>query len=225
MHPLLIPLHTSFHAHADPGEAASMKAYLKDQFAFLGIKAGKRRALAKEFIKEVGKQDRTVPENLVREMWALPEREFQHTAIDLLIRYQRSAPLSHLDLYEALIVNKSWWDTVDMLAGTLVGTCFQRHPEMIQSRTEIYIQSGNMWLQRTALLFQLKYKQATDWELLKRYCLQCAGSKEFFIQKAIGWALRQYSKFEAELVRTFVETHELPALSRREALKYLNRQE
>lgn len=201
-----------------------MKAYLKEQFDFLGIKAGHRRELAKEFFKQAGVSKLAVPQELIKEMWALPEREFQHTAIDLLIKYERGAPVSHLDLYEWMIVNKSWWDTVDMVAGTLVGNLLKRHTELIHLRTESYMQSGNMWLQRTAILFQLKYKQATDWELLKGYCLRCADSREFFIQKAIGWALRQYSKFEPELVRTFVETHDLPALSRREGMKYLTRQ-
>lgn len=135
----------------------------------------------------------------------------------------KKAEKERIDLYEYLIVNKSWWDTIDYSASNLVGVHFQKFPELIQPYTEKWMDSGNMWLQRTSLLFQLKYKKATDLELLTDYIHQLQGSKEFFINKAIGWILREYSKTNAAWVVDFVNSNQLAPLSHREALKWLNR--
>ena len=92
MHPNLIPFHATFHAHANPQEAKAMAVYMKNRFSFLGLKAPQRKILAKEFIAHAKGSDKVVPEVLIREMWDLPEREFQYTAIDAMIRYQQHAP-------------------------------------------------------------------------------------------------------------------------------------
>ena len=124
---------------------------------------------------------------------------------------------------EFMIINKSWWDTVDMIASHLVGTHFKRFPGLIPAYTEKWMASGNFWLQRTALLFQLKYKKETDVELMSDLIKRLAGEKEFFIRKAIGWVLREYSKTDPEIVINFVENQQLSNLSRTEALKVNNR--
>ncbi|RNB56968.1 DNA alkylation repair protein [Brevibacillus gelatini] len=114
----------------------------------------------------------------------------------------------------------SWWDTVDYLAAHTIGALFSRSPELIRPNTTAWVKGDNIWLARTALLFQLSYKSRTDQELLFALIESCAASREFFIAKAIGWALREYAKTEPEAVRDFVETA-LANLSRREALKHL----
>ena len=124
-------------------------------------------------------------------------------------------------LYEELITTKSWWDTVDGLAANQVGEHFQRYPELRGKCTKRWMASGNIWLQRTCLIFQLRYKKQTDFELMKSFIIPLAGSKEFFIRKAIGWALRQYSKFEPARVIDFVESQPMSHLSKKEALKLI----
>lgn len=127
----------------------------------------------------------------------------------------------HIPLLEWLITTKSWWDTVDALATKSVGAVAKKYPETIPETIEGWAYGEHLWLRRTAILFQLKYKAETDEELLYRYIEQNADSKEFFIQKAIGWVLREYSKTDPDSVRNFIETHPLAKLSIREGSKYL----
>ncbi|MBC1464053.1 DNA alkylation repair protein [Listeria welshimeri] len=208
-----------FRANRSLEEAGPMEAYMKNQFTFLGIKAGKRKKLLAGFIKENG-----APTDLLDYVIVLfkeEEREFQHVAIDLLSRYGKEQPREAIQVYEKLIVTKSWWDTVDGLAGTIISNHFKLYPDLIPTYNEAWINGENIWLARTAILFQLKYKDQTDTELLFSNCEKWLSSKEFFIQKAIGWALRQYAKVDSEAVRIFVNTHPLAPLSRREALKHI----
>ncbi|MBC1410131.1 DNA alkylation repair protein [Listeria welshimeri] len=208
-----------FRANRSLEEAGPMEAYMKNQFTFLGIKAGKRKKLLAGFIKENG-----APTDLLDYVIVLfkeEEREFQHVAIDLLSRYGKEQPREAIQVYEKLIVTKSWWDTVDGLAGTIISNHFKLYPDLIPTYNEAWINGENIWLARTAILFQLKYKEQTDTELLFSNCEKWLGSKEFFIQKAIGWALRQYAKVDSDAVRVFVNTHPLAPLSRREALKHI----
>ncbi|MCK5077528.1 MAG: DNA alkylation repair protein, partial [Calditrichia bacterium] len=119
---------------------------------------------------------------------------------------------------------KSWWDTVDFIATNLVGPLFEKYSELIIPYTKKWMDSGNIWLQRTSILFQLKYKEKTDFKLIIGFIQQCSSSNEFFIQKAIGWILREYSKTDASTVIEFVKNNKLAPLSEREALKWLKNQ-
>ena len=125
-------------------------------------------------------------------------------------------------LSEEMIKQKSWWDSVDHIATWILGPYFQKYPNQIKDVTFKWNQSENFWLQRSSIMFQKSYRSKTDTKLLTDYILHCAGSKEFFIQKAIGWALREYAKTNPDWVKKFVKTNELPVLSRREALKHFN---
>ncbi|MCD2249069.1 DNA alkylation repair protein [Listeria marthii] len=212
-------IQTLFRAHGSPADAIPMEAYMKNQFTFLGIRAGERRKLLAEFLKENGAPTDLL--GLTVALFAEEEREFQYVAIDLLSRYGKKQPSEAIEIYEKLIVTKSWWDTVDGLAGTVVSNHFKLYPELISTYNEAWINGDNIWLARTAILFQLKYKDKTDTDLLFSNCEKWLGSKEFFIQKAIGWALRQYAKVDSEAVRLFVNSHPLAPLSRREALKHI----
>ncbi len=206
----------------NPEQAEKMEKYMRNQFPFLGIKTPERRKATQTLIKSEGFPDLQSLKELVYNLWELPEREYQNVALDLLDRI-KTYPVDYLDLIETLIITKSWWDTVDGLAVHSAGTYFKQHPDKLIPITERWIKSDNMWLNRSALLFQLSYKSETDFELLKRYIRLHAESKEFFLQKAIGWALREYSKTSPEAVQRFIQDTELPPLSKREGSKVINK--
>jgi 3-methyladenine DNA glycosylase AlkD len=208
-------------ANADEKQAVPMQNYMRNLFPFLGIPSPKRRELTKDLLKTSRKTAWEVVLSAVEKLWKMPEREFQYLAIDMLVANLKRLKKKDLHKLEHLISTKSWWDTVDLLAGKVTGKYFMLFPEEMKKKTSAWSGSDNMWLQRSSILFQLGYKQRTNEKLLSEYILQHAGSKEFFLQKAIGWALREYSKNNPEFVRHFIENHSLPPLSVREASKYL----
>ena len=222
MHPLVLSLQERFQQHADSANAAQMQAYMKDHFPYHGIKSPERKILQKPLIAAAVGKDKIVPQGVIEDLWNLPEREYQYVAIDLLEKHARKGPSNYIDWYESLIVRKSWWDSVDMLCNS-VWKHLLSHPEQRVPYSQKWIASDNMWLQRTALIFQRKSKLDTDWQMLQDYILLTCESKEFFIRKAIGWALREYSKHKPELVRDFLARHgeRLAPLSVREGKKYL----
>lgn len=212
-----------FQKRADEEAAQYMIAYMKGQYDFFGIKAPVRREITIAYLKEKGiPEDKNLAE-IILELWKRPQRELQNVAIDILERRKSRVQEQDIVLYEELIVTKSWWDTVDGLASSLVGHYFIQYPDQRDSILDRWITSDNIWLKRSAILFQLKYKDRTDATRLFRYIEQCIPSQEFFINKAIGWALRQYAKYNPSEVIAFVESHHLSNLSRREALKLINK--
>ncbi len=210
----------SFKNHADNIAANFMAAYMKNKFAFLGIKSPVRKEISKPFLVANMLPERDEVETITKELWDEPWRELHYFAIDLLIKGSKIAPSERIDHFEWLIVHKSWWDTVDGIAVWLVGRHFIRYPGLIIPTTTRWMASENIWLQRTCLIFQLQYGKSTDFELMKSCIRPLANSKEFFIQKAIGWSLRQYYKTDPEAVIDFVQHTTLPKLSIREALKH-----
>jgi 3-methyladenine DNA glycosylase AlkD len=219
----LEPLVASFSQNADADKAAPMAKYMLNQFPFLGIPAPQRKELSRNFLNTSGYPLEVEFDNVVMACWDLPEREYQYFAMFMMERKAKKSPRERIGLYEKLILEKSWWDTVDFLAGNLAGSYFEAFPDLIVPTTRQWMGSGNMWLQRSSLLFQLKYRKQTDVDLLFKYILDLASSSEFFIQKAIGWTLREYSKTDADAVLQFVDRYTLAPLSKREALKWINR--
>jgi 3-methyladenine DNA glycosylase AlkD len=208
-------------AHAIPEKGVSMAAYLKDHFKCYGIKSPIRNEIQRKWFSYI-KPHEFNTWDVVYNLWNLDEREFQYIALDLLKKQRKSffKQDDHMKL-EELITTKSWWDSVDGLASNQVGTYFEQYPDQIDPIITKWRNSDNMWLNRTCLIFQLKYKDNVDFELLKGLIRQYQPVKEFFIQKAIGWSLRQYSKFNPEAVKDFVEEIDLQGLARREAVKYI----
>ncbi|TWF44950.1 DNA-7-methylguanine glycosylase [Chitinophaga polysaccharea] len=204
---------------ANTNNAVAMKAYMRDQFAFLGIKTPERRQLNKALVVQHGLPDINDMPGLIKVLWELPEREYQYAAIDFLQLMHKTWTLDYLQLIEYMITHKSWWDTVDGTVSFVAGPWLRKFPSQQPAVTDKWIASNNMWLQRAAIIFQNGYKQHTNEKLLYRYIKTQLHSKEFFIQKAIGWALREYSKTNPERVRTFVNSNALAPLSRREALR------
>ncbi len=221
MHNYITLLVELFRQNANATNAKPMAKYMKNLFPYLGIKTPERRELLKQYYKEKGKPEITELKQISQELWELPEREFQYCAVGMLQLYKNKVDASFIELYEQLITTKSWWDTVDGIATNLVGSLFKKYPEMIKPHIEKWQASDNMWLLRTALLFQLNYKADTNVELMFDIIRRNLGSKEFFINKAIGWILRQYSKTDAKVVIDFVEKTDLASLSEREALKWM----
>ena len=220
----LTGLQDLFHSHANPVDAEPMKAYMRDQFAYLGIKMPQQRALLREFISEYGLPELSALPNVLLELWALPEREFQYAALGLLGKFEQSLPAEFIETIEELLTTKSWWDTVDSLATHTVGIHFKRYPAVQAQTLGRWRQSDDIWLRRTCILFQNKYKSEVDSDLLKAIICENLGSTEFFINKAIGWALREYTRVDPDGVRAFVAETPLAPLSAREALKWLNQQ-
>jgi 3-methyladenine DNA glycosylase AlkD len=205
-------------AEADPARAVAMRAYMRDQFPFLGISSPRLTALVREMALPKPTEDDL--RELALFLWAQPEREFQYVACGQLRRHVKVCGPDFLAVARELIVTKSWWDTVDTLASHTVGPLVRRHPSLVATM-DAWIGDQNIWLARTAILHQLGYKDFTDAGRLFRYCAARAEHPDFFIRKAIGWALREYTKTDPAAVRKFVRAHEsvLSGLSKREALR------
>ena len=210
-----------FSEQHDPVTAAPMAKYMKGKFDYFGIKSPLRKEISKSFLVKNNLPPLDDVPHIMQELWSQPQRELQYFALELLQRYEKISPLNWIDLYEGLITQKSWWDTVDGLAASQIGSHFKKFPKQILSYTQKWMKSENMWLQRTCLIFQLKYRDQTDFDLMKSFIIPLADSKEFFIRKAIGWTLRQYSRTDAPAVVDFVATQSLSNLSSREALRLL----
>jgi 3-methyladenine DNA glycosylase AlkD len=206
----------------DPAGAAPMRAYMRDQFPFLGIPTPRRRTLSREVLAGLPRPGEDDLRTGTLACWDLPEREYRYFACDWLNRNAAVCSPAFLPTARTLVTTGSWWDTVDVLASRVVGAIVARHPETVATMDE-WLADENLWLARTAILHQLTYKERTDADRLFRYCLAQAGHRDFFIRKAIGWALREYAKTNPEAVRAFVRAHEdtLSPLSVREARKNL----
>ncbi len=214
-------LETEFIKNANFSIAAGQKAYMKNHFEYFGIKAPLRREISKPFLNKEYLPPKNELENIVYVLWNKPERELHYFAMELFWKYKNQIKEADIDLMEFMVVNKSWWDTVDMIAGRLMGEYFQKFPDQRKEYVDKWLSSGNIWLQRSAILFQLNYKDKTEVELLSYVMNSLLGSNEFFINKAIGWALRNYSKTNPEWVKGFADRTELSNLSRREALRLM----
>jgi 3-methyladenine DNA glycosylase AlkD len=214
----------AFTGGAQPERARAMAAYMRDQFPFLGLTAPEQRCLAAGALHGVPAPSEADIVAFTTSCWAANEREFQYAGCDYAVRYVARCTPAFLDHARILITTKSWWDTVDALASRVVGGLVAAHRSLAATMDD-WVGADDIWLARTAILHQLTYKAHTDADRLFRYCEQRAAGREFFLRKAIGWALREYSKTDPGAVRAFVDNHaELSPLSRREALRWLERQ-
>lgn len=204
----------------NPERAIPMAAYMRNQFPFLGVAAGPRKLVAKPYFK-VALQNHIIDFNFVARCFEYDEREFHQLAVDYLLTIQGILTPEHLPLVKKYILTKSWWDTVDGLDG-VVGRITLCYPEVKETMLEWSL-ADNFWLRRVAIDHQLLFKSKTDTALLAEIITNNFGEKEFFINKAIGWALRDYSKTDSEWVRAFIEMHvsQMAPLSIREGSKYL----
>ncbi len=206
-------------AMRDEMQSRKMSAYMQNKFQFLGIPKPKLDFAVKPFLKEGKKANFTW--DFVFLCWSKPYREAQYVALSYVPFGQKSFVKEDLEKVKSLICEKSWWDTVDSL-DAVCGTLVQKYPELKATMLE-WSSSDNLWLRRTAIDFQQRYKEATDCGLLELIIVNNLDSREFFINKAIGWSLREYSKVNPQWVKDFIEQNKtrLNALSVREAGKLL----
>ncbi|MFC8665050.1 MULTISPECIES: DNA alkylation repair protein [Streptomyces] len=213
-------LTATYAAAADPRRAGEMRAYMKDIAPFLGLTTPDRRALSRTVLDGTPRPDEADCTAVALRCWRLPEREYQYFAVDYLRRHVRRLSSGFLPVTRHLVSTVPWWDTVDALAAHVVGGLVAADPKL-KSDMDGWIEDDDLWVARTALLHQLRHKDATDTERLFGYCVRQSGHPDFFIRKAIGWCLREYAKTDPQAVRDFVagERDRLSPLSVREALK------
>lgn len=221
MNEYILALQNELELNADPDIKKGKEAYMRNKFPFYGIPATSLKEIAKPFLLKAYRPEKTDMIQTVKELWQKPEREYQYFAQELTFRYVKNCHADDILLYEFMITHRSWWDTVDFIANKLVGAYLLYYPDMISMYIPKWLASDNIWLQRTAVIFQLKYKEKTDTTVLRNAIVSLLGSKEFFINKAIGWALREYSKTNPEWVTDFVKNTDLSSLSEREALRLI----
>lgn len=223
MHAYVRDLQTLFLKHANPRNAGPMKRYMRDQFEYVGLKGPEFGALLRQHIGSHGLPEMTDLDRILQDLWSLPEREFQYAATNLLGRFEQQLPAPFIRTLERLMVTKSWWDTVDTIATGTLGVHFKRYPKVRDRTLARWRKSKNFWVRRACILFQLNYKDETDFVLMQDIIRENLGSREFFINKAIGWALRQYTRIDTRGVRKFVRETPLEPLSAREATKWLEK--
>lgn len=201
--------------------ALKQKEYVRNQFEFYGLKTDERREMQKPFFIKEYLPNKIELDEIVKTLWGKPQREYQHFSQELVFKYIKQFEKKDIKLLEFMVTHKSWWDTVDYIANKLMGAYFKIYPEQIDGYITKWLKSNNIWLQRSALLFQLKYKKDLDTKILSYSINSLLGSKEFFINKAIGWVLREYSRTNPKWVTEFVNKTELSTLSKKEALRLL----
>lgn len=208
-------------SHENRDVAIGMEKYMRNKFSYYGLTSPERKLLVKPYIpntRNLGLDDLF---ESIFSLWEDPFRESQYAAMDILIANKKRLRKEDLLHVKELLVTESWWDTIDLLASHLVGILCQKYPELIESYIHSWVDSDNIWLNRSGLIFQLKYKDETDFDLMKSYILKLKHKEEFFIQKAIGWSLRQYSRFDPEGVTAFVQSHQFSKLAEKEAMRII----
>jgi 3-methyladenine DNA glycosylase AlkD len=215
-------LDQAYPAAADPARASFQRAYMRGQFPYHGITMPALRVIWRGVLTGLDRPAEADLRAAALACWGRAEREYPYFACFWLRRHAAVASPTLLPTLRTLITTKSWWDTVDTLASDTVGPLVRRHPALVSTMDE-WVLDENLWVARAAILHQLMAKQATDVDRLFRYCLARADHPDFFIRKAIGWALRQYAKTDPGAVREYLRTYgdRLAPLSVREASKHL----
>lgn len=213
-------LFTSLEKLRDPERAVQMAAYMRNKFPFLGISAAPRKKAYHSYLKQAVKE-KSIDFEFVKRCFDMKEREYHYAGADYLLAIKELLKPDDLPVIKEFIQTKSWWDTVDILDGA-AGAIVQCYPEAKQVMIE-WSQDSNLWVRRAAIDHQLLFKEKTDSALLTVIIKNNLGSKEFFINKAIGWSLRDYSKTNPAWVADFIQIHRnhLAPLSIREGSKYI----
>ena len=207
----------------EPSRAEAMAAYMKTDMPFYGVSSPERKRIARTLRTEFPATTRREYERNVRSMWRGDSREEKYMAIAYARSFPSFVSLSSIPLYQTMITQGAWWDFVDEIASHLIGTVLLNQRDKLSPRMDVWTTDRNMWLRRTSILCQLRHKTATDTALLDVACTSNLAETEFFIRKAIGWALREYAKTDPEWVLAYVSEHEndMSGLTHREAMKHL----
>lgn len=222
-HPWVQSVQTAFSSADNPKIAAPMSAYMKNHFPFHGITSQHRTELLKDLLSKENLPEHNDLLLICRQLWQLPQREYTYAALTLMTKFHKILTPTDIPWLIDLVTQKSWWDSVDTLAGNVLSTLVNRLPDTLWPNFEPLISADNFWLNRTAIIVQLKMRDKTDTDFLTAAILPHMHNKEFFLRKAIGWSLRQYARHNPQWVIDFVQQHQeqLSGLSKREALKRL----
>ena len=222
-HPWVQSVQTAFSSADNPKIAAPMSAYMKNHFPFHGITSQHRTELLKDLLSKENLPEHSDLPLICRQLWQLPQREYTYAALTLMTKFHKKLTPTDIPWLIDLVTQKSWWDSVDTLAGSVLSTLVNRLPDTLWPNFEPLISADNFWLNRTAIIVQLKLRDKTDTDFLTAAILPHMHNKEFFLRKAIGWSLRQYARHNPQWVIDFVQQHQelLSGLSKREALKRL----
>lgn len=216
-------LETAFQNNRSRELAVPMENYMKNHFPFYGIKTDKRRLIFKAIWQEHQDEVKQNGREIALQLFAFKEREMHYCGIEILIEnLKKNYQIEDIELIEKILTTNSWWDSVDTIAKYILGEYLIEFPNETKKVIQRFSDSDDMWLNRSAILFQLSYKQKTNADFLFRECIKHAHSKEFFIQKAIGWALREFGRFYPNEVKEFVKQNTLKPLSKKEALKNIS---
>lgn len=219
---LLAEVKQLFADNANEHLAGPMRSYMKNRFDFYGIKSPLRKSISKSIIQVLKNNAPHIDRKLILELWQQPQRELHYFAIDYLNTVTKHFEEEDINLLQKLITKNAWWDSVDLISSNLCGAWFKKFPEQKNQIIDRWNKNDDMWLNRSAILFQLKYYKETDTELLFRVIDIHKYSDEFFIQKAIGWSLRQYCRTDPVWVENVLKKINLRPLSIREAKKGLS---
>ncbi len=214
-------LHLAMESQADSQKAAGMAAYMRNQFSYLGIPSPVRKEIIKPFLKLYTWTNESDFIDWIHECWSQPYREYKYVALDFSFKFEKKLSPAVIKEYEKLIAIDSWWDTVDGIVPQIIGRIVMRNISLRESLCRKWIESNNIWYQRSAIILQLMYRNQTDFKLLSELILRRADSKEFFVQKASGWALRQYSKINPQEVSQFISENKIPSLAAREGMRLI----
>lgn len=213
-----------FKQHANPSNAMAMKAYMKNRFEFFGIKTELRRDISKPLIQGLKSLSKSETVELCKSLWKEPQRELHYFAQELLLQNtKRKFEKSDIKWIKWFIERQQWWDTIDLLAPKILGEYLKKFPEQRNLMLKEWCIDKDIWKVRSSLLFQLKYKDKTDFPLLFEIILKSCHTKEFFINKAIGWMMRENSRTYPALITDFISQNEsrLHPLSKREGLRLM----
>ncbi len=214
---------TRLSAVADSEKAADMARYMKSSVPFYGVQKPGRERVLRELKVALPPADSGEYVAAVLGLWGQPHREEKYLAIGYAKTFKEFITVDHLDLFERLIREGAWWDLVDDIAIRLVGSVLLAEPDTVGTVMDSWVTDPDMWIRRSAIISQLKHKGSTNEERLFSYCLDRASETEFFIRKAIGWALREYAKTAPDAVARFLVEHGSvwSGLTFREAAKHL----
>jgi 3-methyladenine DNA glycosylase AlkD len=223
LHPITISIIETLKEHANPHYAVKMEEYMKGQFQFLGINAPIRRELVKTLSSEFKHLTKDNKITVLNQLWDQQHREYHMTFLDLANQLKKQLALDDMPWLESKITTNSWWDSVDFIAPHLMGDILLRHPSKQKAYAYKWMETDHLWLNRSAIIFQLKYKDKTNIDLLSDMILAKCDCKEFFIKKASGWALREYGKNNPQWVANFLNNHKdvLSTLTQKEGSRRL----
>tara|TARA_B100000963_G_C22472178_1_gene600669 strand:- start:231 stop:908 length:678 start_codon:yes stop_codon:yes gene_type:complete len=218
---LVKSIEKEFISYSNPLIAKKQEKYMKNNFRFFGLTASGRRKIQNPFVKSILNFDEEKFNEFIIILWNKEHRDFQYFSQELVYSNHYNFKCKDINIFEYMIINKSWWDTIDFISPKILGKYFEIYPKKIEKTIQKWLNSNNIWLQRSCLLFQLKYKNKLNKLLLEKIINSLRNSNEFFINKAIGWILREYGKTNKNWVINFIKETELNKLSVREGLKYL----